>query len=175
MRLLPLALSLLPPFSLLHALSHPETVSLNRRRMSRLQTECIWRLYCFSLYLCLSLSLLLVLSCPESAPSPLFLSISLFCSPFLFLMQCRSRFRLNGGFAAGFVRLNAFGFVAPSPFLFISLLLAPSLPDGMECFVAGFVRLDTYGFIAQSPFFLFRSLLLATSLPDAMSVSLPIE
>jgi hypothetical protein len=48
---------------------------------------------------------------------------------FLFLRQCRFRFRLHGGFVAGFLRLNAFGFTAPHPFVsvYISFLLSPSL------------------------------------------------
>jgi hypothetical protein len=43
-------------------------------------------------------------------------------------MLCRFRFRLNGGFSAGFLRLNVYGFPVPFLsvyFLFLSVLLVP--------------------------------------------------
>jgi hypothetical protein len=70
-------------------------------------------------------------------------------------MQCRFRIRLNGGFVAGFLRLNAYAFAHPSSlflFIFLSCLLFLFLMQFRfrfrlnGGFVAGFLRLNAYGF-----------------------------
>ncbi len=67
----------------------------------------------------------------SSIPRLFSLPISLFCLLLLFLMQSRTRSRLNRGIVAGFLRLNVYGFVDLSHVLSLSLslLFAPSLPD----------------------------------------------
>ncbi len=87
------------------------------------------------------------------------LSVSLLRVLLLFLRQRRFRFRLNGGFVAGFLRLNAYGFADPSPFLSLSrshlslLIVSPFLLTESQRrlrfrlnggFLAGFRLMDLF-------------------------------
>jgi hypothetical protein len=80
---------------------------------------------------------------------------SLFYLLFLFLVHCRFRFERNCGFVAGFLRLNAFGSIAPSRLLSLFRL---------NCgFVVGFLRLNAFSFTAVYPFLPFYLSLLSSA------------
>jgi hypothetical protein len=61
-------------------------------------------------------------------PLLFFRSISLFCLFFLFLIQCRFRFRRNDGFVAGFLLLNTHGFIGPFLSFYLSIFLFSTCP-----------------------------------------------